>query len=125
MKRFSNTIFIPTSIRSWEMHNATDPIKEINLYNNNCYVYLSIELSLAPETKDQMIDKFGTAEHSKLFDNISKMNNVVFIADEGYTRYLRAYYYYLYNQLYEFDKILPENPPFFEATKLNYYRLRK
>ena len=125
MNRFSNTIFIPTTIRSWEMHNATDPIHEINLLNKNCYVYLSIELSLAPETTDQLIDKFGTADHSKLFDKISKMENVVFIADEQYANFLRAYYYFLYKQGYYFERIFKENTPFYEKTGLNYYRLKK
>lgn len=120
--KFQNTIFIPTNLRSWEMHNATDPIKEINFKNKNCYVYLSIELSLTPETKDQLINKFGTDDHSKLFKKISEMNNVVFISDESYNNFLRAYYHYLYNQDYYFEKVT--EAPFYQATGLNYYRLK-
>lgn len=121
---FSNTIFIPTNVRSWNMHHATDPIKEINLKNKNCYVYLSIELSLAPETKDQLIDKFGTDDHSKLFKKISEMNNVVFISDDNYNNFLRAYYHYLYNQDYHFEKVNDDPPSFYQFTGLNYYRLK-
>lgn len=125
MNQFQNTIFIPTSVRSWEMHNATDPIREINFENGNCYVYLSIELSLAPETKDQLIDKFGTSDHAKLFNNICKMNNVVFISTNDYNNFLRGYYHYLYNQDYYFEKVRNENAPFYENTGLDYYRLKK
>ena len=107
------------------MHNATDPIREINFEKGNCYVYLSIELSLAPETKDQLIDKFGTSDHAELFNNICKMNNVVFISTNDYNNFLRGYYHYLYNQDYYFEKVRNENAPFYENTGLDYYRLKK
>jgi hypothetical protein len=123
--RFSNTIFIPTNLRSWEMHNATDPINEINFANKNSYVYLTIELSLAPETQDQLLSKFGTTDHAFLFNNISKMNNVVFISDDNFNNFLRAYYHYLYKQNYFFEKISNDMLPFYTATGLNYYRLKK
>jgi hypothetical protein len=121
---FKNTIFIPTNLRAWEMHNATDPIKEINFKNKNCYVYLSIELSLAPETKDQLIDKFGTDDHSKLFKKMGKMNNVIFISDDNYNNFLTAYYHYIYNQDYYFEKATQNPPAFYQYTGLNYYRLK-
>lgn len=120
---FSNTIFIPTNLRSWEMHTATDPVKEINFKNGNNYVYLSIELSLAPETKEQLIDKFGTDSHAELFKRISEMNNVVFISDDNYNNFLRAYYHYLYNQDYDFERI--GTPAFSQYTGLNFYKLKK
>ena len=122
--RFSNTIFIPTNVRSWEMHNATDPVNEINFENGNSYVYLTIELSLAPETKDQLIDKFGTDDHSKLFKKISKMNNVVFISNNNFNAFLSAYYFHIYGQKYYFEPVDPNPPLFFQPTKLNYYRLK-
>ncbi|MFY9308419.1 MAG: hypothetical protein WAQ28_05135 [Bacteroidia bacterium] len=120
---FSNTVFIPTNLRSWEMHTATDPLREINFKNGNSYVYLSIELSLAPETKEQLKDKFGTDNHAELFKNISEMKNVVFISDDAYNNFLRAYYHYLYNQDYEFEKV--GSPAFTQYTGLNFYRLKK
>ena len=123
--KFNNTIFIPTNLRSWEMHNATDPIKEINLKNKNNYVYLTIELSLAPETKDQLIDKFKTSNHAELFKNISEMNNVIFISDDNFNNFLRAYYHYIYNQDYYFEKITNEGASFSQFTGLDYYRLKK
>ena len=122
---FTNTIFIPTNLRSWEMHNATDPINEINFKNGNSYVYLTIELSLAPETKDQLIDKFGTADHSLLFKKISQLNNVIFISDETFNNFLKAYYHYIYGQDYYFEPVNPNPPPFLQYTKLNYYRLKQ
>ena len=125
MNTFQNTIFIPTNVRSWEMHNGTDPIKEINFKNNNCYVYLSIELSLAPETQDQLMDKFGTFDHAELFKKISIMNNVIFISTDSYNNFLRGYYHYLYNQDYYFEKIRNERPAFYQYTGLDYYRLKK
>jgi hypothetical protein len=124
-KRFENTVFIPTDVRSWEMHNATDPIREINFQRKNCYVYLSIELSLAPETQDQLEDKFGTADHSKLFQIISEKSNVVFISSESYINFLRGYYYYLYNQSYYFEKVFQDDPTFSSSTGLNFYRLKR
>jgi hypothetical protein len=105
------------------MHNATDPDNEINFEKGNSYVYLTIELSLAPETKDQLIDKFGTDDHSQLFKKISKMNNVVFISNEKFNAFLRAYYFYIYGQEYYFETVDPNPPPFFRRTNLNYYRL--
>jgi hypothetical protein len=124
-RRFNNTIFIPTNLRSWEMHNATDPLQEINFVNKNSYVYLTIELSLAPETQDQLLSKFGTTDHAALFNNISKMNNVVFISDDNFNNFLRAYYHYLYKQDYFFEKISNDILPFYAATGLNYYKLKK
>ena len=53
MNRFSNTIFIPTNLRSWEIHNATDPINEINFKNNNSYYCCKEEFA---KTKDQRPD---------------------------------------------------------------------
>jgi hypothetical protein len=122
---FSNTIFIPTNLRSWEMHSATDPVKEINLMNKNSYVYLTIELCTAPETNDQLIDKFGTKDHAKLFKNISEMNNVVFISTDNFNNFLRAYYHYLYNQDYSFEKVKSESASFYQYTGLDYYRVKK
>ncbi len=122
---FSNTIFIPTTLRSWEMHNATDPIKEINFKNKNCYVYLTIELSLAPETQDQLLAKFGTYDHAELFKKISAMNNVIFISEDNFNNFLRAYYHYLYKQDYYFEKVTNILPSFYQYTGLSYYRLRK
>ena len=125
MNEFSNTIFIPTVLRIWEAHKATDPIKEINFKNGNCYVYLAIELSLAPETTDQLIDKFGTSDHSELFKKISTMDNVIFVSSEEYNNFLRGYYHYLYNQDYYFEKVGNVDPLYFLNTGLNYYRLKK
>jgi hypothetical protein len=122
---FSNTIFIPTTLRSWEMHNATDPIKEINFKNKNCYVYLTIELSLAPETQDQLLAKFGTYDHAELFKKISGMDNVIFISEDNFNNFLRAYYHYLYKQDYYFEKVTNILPSFYQYTGLSYYRLRK
>jgi hypothetical protein len=122
---FSNTIFIPTNLESWEIHRASDPLNEISFKNKNCYVYLSIELSMAPETKDQLIDKFGTSDHANLFKKISEMNNVVFISDEQYNMFLRAYYYYLYNQNYYFEKIGESLPSVYKTTTFGFYRLKK
>lgn len=122
---FSNTVFIPTNLRSWEMHSATDPVKEINLKNKNSYVYLTIELCTAPETNDQLIDKFGTNDHAKLFKNISEMNNVVFISTDNFNNFLRTYYHYLYNQDYYFEKVKSESASFYQYTGLDYYRLKK
>lgn len=123
--RFENTVFIPTDVRSWEMHNATDPILEVNFQKKNCYVYLSIELSLAPETQDQLKEKFGTADHSKLFQRISEKNNVIFISSDSYNNFLRGYYYYLYNQNYYFEKVFQDDVTFTSSTGLNYYRLKR
>lgn len=120
---FSNTVFIPTNLRSWEMHTATDPIKEINFKNGNSYVYLSIELSLAPETKEQLVDKFGTDNHAELFIKISELKNVIFVSDDNYNNFLKAYYHYLYNQDYDFEKV--GSPAFSQYTGLNFYRLKK
>ncbi len=124
-EKFHKTIFIPTSPRSWEMHNATDPINEINFKNGNSYVYLSIDISQAPETKDQLFNMFGTSDHSELFKNISKMNNVVFISDDNYVNFLGAYYHYLYKQDYYFETVFDYQPFFYQYTGLNYYRLKK
>jgi hypothetical protein len=124
-QQFRNTVFIPTNLRSWEFHNATDPVREINFKNNNSYVYLSIELSLAPETQDQMMDKFKTTDHAKLFLNISSMDNVVFLSDDKYNNFLRSYYHYLYNQDYYFEPAVGGTPSFYQSTGLNYYRLKK
>jgi hypothetical protein len=121
---FTNIIFIPTNLRSWEIHTATDPIKEINFKNKNCYVYLTIELSLAPETQDQLLDKFGTTDHSKLFKKISTMSNVVFISDDNFNDFLKKYYHYIYNQDYEFEKVDTVPSPYYQYTGLNYYRLK-
>ena len=123
--RFKNTIFIPTVLRSWETHKATDPINEITFKNNNSYVYLSIELCLAPETEDQLITKFGTKDHALLFKKISEMDNVFFISDANYLIYLQDYYHTLYNQEYIFEKVSETLPPFYSRSKLNYYRLKK
>ena len=122
---FSNAVFIPTNLRSWEMHSATDPIKEINLKNKNSYVYLTIELCTAPETSDQLIDKFGTNDHAELFKKISELNNVIFISTDNFNNSLRAYYHYLYNQDYHFEKIKAESASFYQYTGLDYYRLKK
>ncbi len=124
-KTFQNTIFIPTNGRAWEMHAATDPIKEINFKNNNSYVYLSIELSLTPEIKDQLSAKFGTSDHSKLFRNIKEMDNVIFISDESYNYFLSAYYHYFYSQDYTFEKVFIHPPLFYQYTGLNYYRIKR
>ena len=125
LNKFSNTIFIPTNVRSWEIHSATDPIREINFRNNNCYVYLSIELSITPETQDQLVKKFGTFDHSELFTKISKMSNVVFISNQNYNRFLITYYHFLYNQDYYFEEVLSYEPVIFKDAKLKYYRLKK
>ena len=125
MNTFQNTIFILTTVRSWESHNATDPLNEINFKNNNCYVYLSIELSLAPETKDQMVDKFGTSDHNELFKKISAMDNVIWVASEDYNRFLGGYYYYNYGQQYYFEKVRNEKSTFYQFTGLDFYRVRK
>ena len=122
--RFRDTIFIPTNLRSWEMHNATDPIKEINLKNNNCYLYLSINLSIAPETQDQLLAKFGTFDHAVLFKKISKMNNVIFISDSDYNNFLGLYYHYLYNQDFYFEEVFKDAPSLYN-TGLKYYRLKE
>ena len=122
---FRDTVFIPTNLRSWEMHNATDPLKELNFRNNNSYVYLTIELSIVPETQDQLVSKFGTHDHARLFKRISEMDNVVFISEDSFNDFLRTYYYYLYDQDYYFEKATAVPPPFYRTTGLNYFRLRK
>ncbi len=103
----------------------TDPINEINLKNGHSLVYLTIELSLAPETQEQLIEKFGTNDHSKLFRKISEMDNVVFISTAGYNKFLVDYYHYFYDQNYTFDPVEPYPASFSRATGLNYYRVRK
>ena len=123
--RFSNTIFIPIPLKAWEMHTSTDPIKEINFKNKNCYVYLSIDICTSPETKEQLLDKFGVYEHSKLFAKIAENPNAVFISDDNYTNFLRAYYHYIYNQDYNFEKVTTDPPAFYQYTGLDYYRLEK
>ena len=122
---FSNTIFIPTNIRAWDIHCATDPINEITLKNKNCYVYLTIEGSVTPETQDQLISKFGTNDHSKLFNKISEMNNVIFISEDNYNRFIKSYYHYLYNQDYYFEKDSVVSSSLNKYTGLNYYRFKK
>ena len=107
------------------MHNATDPVHEVNFKNKNCYVYLTIELSLAPETQDQLVSKFGTYDHAELFKKISEMNNVVFVSDDNFNNFLRAYYHFLYKQDYYFEQIPNITPSFYQYTGLNYYRLKK
>ena len=122
--QFHNTILIPLTVRAWCIHDNSDPIREINFKNNNSFVYLSIDFSLAPETKDQLIAKFGTSNHSELFKRISCMNNVIFISNEPYNNFIRVYYYYLYNQNFTFEKVITSDDIFEKETGIGYYRLR-
>ena len=47
------------------------------------------------------------------------------ISTDNFNNSLRAYYHYLYNQDYHFEKIKAESASFYQYTGLDYYRLKK